>query len=167
MSAALPLFVLLCLGVGVWRRTPIYDAFVSGAKQGLDTARRIAPSLIAMLCAIRMLSACGLMDALCGLCAPVTEWARIPRETVPLMLLKPLSGSASLAMLRSILQTYGPDSRIGLVACVLMGGSETVFYTCGVYLSAAGVTRSRHTIPCALLAWLAGSLAAGWLAGGA
>lgn len=166
MSAALPLFVLLCLGAGVWRRAPVYDAFVEGARQGLDTARRITPSLIAMLCAIRMFSACGLMDALCGLCAPAAAWARLPRETLPLMLLRPLSGSASLAMLRSLLQTYGPDSRIGLAASALMGSSETVFYTCGVYLSAAGVTRSRHIIPCALLAWLAGSLAAGWLTAG-
>ena len=166
MSALLPLFVLLCLGAGVWRRVPLYDAFVAGVREGLDTAARIVPSLIAMLCAIRAFSACGLMERLCDWCGPGLERVGIPRETLPLMLLRPLSGSASLAMLRSILAAWGPDSRIGMVASVMMGSSETVFYTCGVYLSAAGVRSSRHTVPCALLAWLAGSVAAGLLVTG-
>ena len=162
-GAALPLFTCFCLAVGAARRVPVYDAFLSGAREGLDTAGRILPSLIAMLCAIRAFSACGLMDALSAFCAPVLAWVGIPRETMPLMLLRPLSGSASLAMLREILATYGPDSRIGLVASVMMGSSETVFYTCGIYLGAAGIRKSRHIIPCALLAWLAGSAAAGFL----
>lgn len=166
MTALLPLFVLLCVGVGAFRRVPLYDAFLEGAREGLDTARSILPALIAMLCAIRAFSACGLMGALCDFCAPALRLVGIPQETLPLMLLRPLSGSASLAMLQSILETYGPDSRVGLVASVMMGSSETVFYTCGVYLGAAGVKKSRHTIPCALIAWLAGSLSAAWLAGG-
>lgn len=159
----LALFVVICLGAGAARRVPIYDAFVDGARQGLETARSILPALAAMLCAIRAFAACGLMDALGDLCAPALALVGIPRETLPLMLLKPLSGSASLAMLGDMLHTYGPDSRVGMVASVMMGSSETVFYTCGVYLGAAGVRASRHTIPCALLAWLAGSVAAGWL----
>ena len=166
MNIVLPLFLLLCLSVGALRRVPVYDAFVEGAREGLSTAGKIAPSMIAMLCAIRAFSACGLLPALCGLLEPAVAWAGIPRETVPLMLLRPLSGSASLAVLQDILHTYGPDSRIGLVASVMMGSSETVFYTCGLYLSAAGVKKSRHTILCALLAWLAGSFAAGMLVGG-
>ena len=161
MSAALPLFVLVCLAVGACRRAPLYDAFLEGAQEGLGTAKRILPALIAMLCAIRAFSACGLMDAVSGLLAPAAERAGIPRETLPLMLLRPLSGTASLAMLKTILESCGPDSRAGLVASVMMGSSETVFYTCGVYLAAAGVKNSRHTVPCALIAWLAGSVAAG------
>ena len=161
MSALLPLFVLGCLMVGAMRGTPLYEAFLEGAKEGLDTAKRVLPALIAMLCAIRAFSACGLMDALAGLLSPALAFAGIPRETIPLMLMRPLSGSASLAMLKTVLDACGPDSRAGLVACVMMGSSETVFYTCGVYLAAAGVKKSRYTVPCALLAWLAGSLAAG------
>ncbi len=159
----MPLFALLCLGIGALQRVAVYDAFLEGAKEGLFTAGRILPALIAMLCAIRAFTACGLMDGLCGALAPVLGWTGIPAETLPLMLLRPLSGSASLAMLRDILQSCGPDSRAGLVASVMMGSSETVFYTCGVYLSAAGVRKTRHIIPCALMAWLAGNLAAGWL----
>ena len=161
MNIPLALFFLLCIGAGAARRTPLYDAFVDGAKSSLETARRILPPLIAMLCAIRAFSASGLMDMLSACLAPALRWACIPEETLPLMLLRPLSGSASLAMLKDILHTFGPDSRVGLVASVMMGSSETVFYTCCVYLGAAGVRSSRHTIPCALLAWLAGSIAAG------
>ena len=163
MTAGLALFVLFCQGIGAYRRVPLYDAFVEGAREGLHTARCVLPLLIAMLCAIRAFCASDLMDALCGWTAPAMTALRIPPETLSLMLLRPLSGSASLAMLKSILAAYGPDSRIGLTACVMMGSSETVFYTCGVYLTAAGVKKSRHTVPCALLAWLAGSLAAAWI----
>ena len=161
--SALPLFVLLCLGIGAVKRVAVYDAFLEGAKEGLVTAYRILPALVAMLCAIRAFTACGLMDGLCGLLAPLLAWTGLPPETLPLMLLKPLSGSASLAMLRDILASCGPDSRAGLAASVMMGSSETVFYTCGVYLSAANVKETRHIIPCALAAWLVGSLAAGFL----
>ena len=163
MTDFLPIFLLLCLGAGIPRRARVYDVFAEGAKEGLDTAGRILPSLLAMLCAIRAFSACGLLPALCNLLSPLVSWAGIPGEALPLMLLRPLSGSASLAVLKDILHTYGPDSRPGLVASVMMGSSETVFYTCGLYLAAAGVKKSRHTIPCALLAWLAGSFAAGLL----
>ena len=166
MGLILPLFLLLCLTVGAFRRVPVFDAFLEGAKEGLKTAWRVLPSLTAMLCAIRAFSACGLLNALCDLLSPAAALFRLPKETLPLMLLRPVSGSASLAMLKSILHAYGPDSRAGLVASVMMGSSETVFYTCGVYLSAAGVKKSRHTVPCALLAWLAGSIAAGWIVGG-
>ena len=159
----LPLFLLGCLAAGAARLAPLYDAFVEGAREGLKTAVRVLPSLMAMLCAVRAFSACGLLDALCGAAAPALAWAGIPRETLPLMLMKPLSGSASLAALRDIFRACGPDSRPGRVASVMMASSETVFYTCGLYLSAARVKYSRHTVPCALLAWLAGSIAAGAL----
>lgn len=162
MTALLPVFLLLCLLLGVWKRIPVYDAFLEGAKKGLGTAKNILPALIAMLCAIRAVRACGLMDAFCDGCGPLFLRLGIPEEVIPLMLLRPLSGSASLAMLREILALYGPDSRIGLIASVMMGSSETVFYTCGVYLGAAGVKKSRHIIPAALIAWFLGSIAAAW-----
>lgn len=159
----LSLFILFSIGCGAFRRIPLYDAFMDGAKEGLGTARSIMPALITMLCAIRAFEASGLLDGMCRLLSPLFSWAGIPAETLPLMLMRPLSGSASLAMLESILKTCGPDSRAGMVASIMMGSTETIFYTCGIYLSAAGVKRSRHAIPCALLAWLAGSLAAGMI----
>ncbi len=165
---ALPLaLALFCVLAGMIRRAPVYDAFLTGALEGLDTARRIVPSLVGMLCAIAALRACGVLDAICRVCAPALTAAGLPPGVLPLMLLRPLSGSASLAMLSDIMAQYGPDSREGLTACALMGSSETIFYTCTLYLSAAGVKRSRHAIPAALLAWLAGSLVAGWMCAGA
>ena len=104
MNQILPVFLLACLGCGLVRRVPVYDAFLEGAREGIETARYILPSLAAMLCAIRGFAACGLMDALCAFLEPAAAWAGIPRETLPLMLFKPLSGSASLAMLREILR---------------------------------------------------------------
>ena len=163
MSSVLPVFLLFCLLLGAIRRVPLYDAFLSGAKEGLETAKNILPPLLSMLCAIRVFTACGLMQAVCGFLAPVFSFLGLPPEVMPLMLMKPLSGSASLAMLKEIFSLYGPDSPVGLTASVLMGSSETVFYTCALYLGAAGVKKSRYILPCALLSWLAGSLAAGWL----
>ena len=163
MNWTVCLFLLFSLGCGLLRRVPVYDAFLEGAKEGIETARCILPSLAAMLCAIRGLSACGLLERVCFWLEPAAAFAGIPKETLPLMLFKPLSGSASLAMLREIFSEFGPDSRAGLVASVMMGSSETVFYTCGVYLGAAGVKKTRHIVPCALAAWLAGSVVAGWV----
>lgn len=158
----LAIFLLCCIAAGAFRRVPLYDAFLEGAGEGLQTARSILPPMLAMLCAVRAFSACGLMDAFCTLLSPLVSRVGIPRETLPLMLMRPLSGSGAMAMLKEIFALYGPDSMIGRVASVMMGSSETVFYTCGVYLGAAGVKKSRHTVPCALFAWLVGSLAAAW-----
>ena len=151
---AVTVLMLLCLAIGaaplVARLFALTAARCPGAREGLETALRILPALIAMLCAIRVFMASGLMDGLTCLLAPLFARLGVPRETLPLMLMRPLSGSAALALLRETLEQYGPDSRIGLIASVMMGSSETVFYTCGVY-------------PCALLSWLAGSMAAAFL----
>lgn len=158
----LPGLAALCLMIGWWRRVPIYDAFVKGAKEGLKTAVQILPCLIAMLTAIGLMTGSGILKMVEKLLAPVFAAIGILPETAPLMLLRPLSGSASLAMLQDIFSKYGPDSQAGLLASTLMGSSETIFYTVGLYLSTAGVKKSRYAIPAALGAWLAGSVAAGW-----
>lgn len=156
-----PLLLLLTLVTGLWKRLPVYDLFVEGAKEGLKTAVQVLPNLAAMLCAISLMKASGLMDALCALCAPVFALLGLPAEVAPLALLRPLSGSGALAMLENLLQQYGPDSRTGLIACTLMGSSETIFYVMCVYMSEARDRRTGWAAPCALL----GALAAAWLAG--
>ena len=157
----LPLFMLVILLAAAWKRVPVYDEFVSGAREGMRTAVQVLPNLAAMLCAISLMQASGLMDALCSLCTPLSRLIGVPSETMPLILLRPMSGSASLAMLENILQKYGADSRIGLVASTVMGSSETIFYTVCVYMSAAGEKQTGYAIPCSLLGALAGT----WLAG--
>ena len=152
----LSVFALLCLGIGAWKREPVYELFTEGARDGLRTAVQILPSLIAMLGAIRALEASGLTAALCDFLAPYTEKIGLPSSLLPLMLLRPVSGSAALAALENVMVIHGPDSREALLGGVMMGSSETVFYTLSVYLSAAGVKEARHILPCALAACLAG-----------
>lgn len=160
---ALPSAILLLLLAGVWKRLPMYDLFAKGAGKGLHTAVQVLPNLAAMLCAITLMRASGLMDTLCTLCAPLFHWMNLPSETAPLVLLRPLSGSGALAVLETLLDQYGPDSRIGLIACTVMGSSETIFYTVCVYMSAVDRRETGYAIPCALLGALAGAYAAGML----
>lgn len=154
------LAMLLC---GVIRRVPVYDAFLEGAKGGLKTAVNILPSLAAILAAVALLTASGAMEALLKALSPVLQALGIPEGSLSVLLMRPFSGSASLAVLEQTLQAYGPDSLEGRVASTMVGSSETLFYTCSLYLAAAGVKRSRHIVPAALLAWLAGGLASAWI----
>ncbi len=159
----LPGLILFIIGIGLIKGVPVYDAFVEGAKAGLKTAVTILPYMIAMLSAIFLMQSSGFLSALTQLMTPVFSFIGIPQSVAPLMLLRPFSGSASLAMLQNILQTQGADSNAGMIACTLMGSTETIFYTCGLYLGAAGVKKSRYSIPAALAAWLVGSVVAGML----
>lgn len=158
MTAGL-LLIALCLAFA--RRVQVYAAFTNGAKEGLETAMRILPALAVILTALHIMEASGLAQALCRACTPAARWLGLPEGAIPLLLLRPLSGSASLGMLTQILQQYGPDSRTGLVASAMMGSGETVLYTCALYLSAAGVRKSRYIIPFSLLGWLVGCIVAG------
>lgn len=162
MSGWLVPGLMLCLLLaGAWKRLPMYDLFVEGAREGVHTAVQVLPNLAAMLCAISLMQASGLLDTLCRACAPLFVHLNLPAEIAPLVLIRPLSGSGALAMLETILQEHGPDSRIGLIASTVMGCGETIFYTVCVYLSAARTKDSGYAIPCALLGAAAGT----WLAG--
>lgn len=157
----IPLLILLVLGAGTWKRLPVYDLFVQGAQEGLHIAVRVLPNLAAMLCAISLMQSSGLLDALCKACAPAFAWLGLPAEAAPLAILRPLSGSGALAMLQEVMERCGADSRTGLIACTIMGSSETIFYTICIYRSEAGESRNGYAIPCSLLGMLAGT----WLAG--
>lgn len=155
--------LLAALITAACRRLPAYDLFVEGAREGVDVAVRVLPNLAAMLTAVGLMQASGLMDALCALAAPAFERMGLPAQVAPLVLLRPVSGSASLAMVERLMQQYGADSRIGLVACTVMGSSETIFYTVCVYMSAVDRRRTGYAVPCSLLGALAGTLLAGAL----
>ena len=127
---------------------------------GLNTVVRIFPALLALLAAVSMLRASGALDALTRLCAPVLAWLGIPPETAILMVVRPVSGSGALAAASDIIGTYGPDSRIGRTAAVMLGSTETTFYVLAVYFGACGVRRSRWAIPAAIAADLTGFLVA-------
>ena len=159
----LPLAILALLTAAGWKRLPVYDLFAEGAKSGMRTAVQVLPNLAAMLCAISLMRASGLMDVLCNACAPVFAWFGLPAETAPLVLIRPLSGSGALAMMETLMEQYGADSRIGLIACTVMGSGETIFYTVCIYMSAAENRETGYAIPCALVGAFAGVWTAGML----
>ncbi len=138
------------------RRVDVYGAMVDGGKEGLKTAVRILPSLVALLTAVSMLRASGVLDCLAEGLAPFLSRLGIPAETIALMLVRPVSGSAALGVGAELIRTYGPDSLIGRTAAVMLGSSETTFYTVAVYFGAVGVRKTRYAVPAALCADLAG-----------
>ena len=149
----------LLAGVGLYGAltgTDVFSALTAGALDGLRTVVRIFPALAA----VSMLRASGALDALTRLCAPVLAWLGIPPETAILMVVRPVSGSGALAAASDIIGVYGPDSRIGRTAAVMLGSTETTFYVLAVYFGACGVRRSRWAIPAAIAADLTGFLVA-------
>lgn len=153
----------LLAGVGLYGAltgTDVFSALTAGALDGLKTVVRIFPALVALLAAVSMLRASGALDALTRLCAPVLAWLGIPPETAILMVVRPVSGSGALAAASDIIGAYGPDSRIGRTAAVMLGSTETTFYVLAVYFGACGVRRSRWAIPAAIAADLTGFLVA-------
>lgn len=144
------------------RRVDVYSALADGARDGLKILLRIFPNLVALLTAVSMLRASGAFDLLSAWLAPVLSKIGIPAETLPLMLVRPFSGSGALGVGAELIQTYGPDSLIGRTAAVMLGSTETTLYTVAVYFGAIGVTKSRYAIPAALAADLTGFLMASW-----
>ena len=157
LSAA---FVPVLLGcVCIWcayRHVDVFSALLAGAEDGLKTVLRIFPPLLCLLPAIYMLRASGILDALASFLQPLLAILGIPAETVPLMLLRPLSGSGALAVGSELIGRYGADSVIGRAAAVMLGSTETTFYVIATYFGAAGVKKTRHAVPAALAADLTG-----------
>ena len=155
-SLVVPVLLASVAAVGLGKRVDVYSALTHGAEEGLTVLLRIIPALVGLLTAVSMFRASGAMEWLSVLCAPVLERLGIPPETTPLMLVRPVSGSGALAVGTDLMTTYGPDSYIGRVAAVMLGSTETTFYTIAVYFGSAGIHRTRHAVPAALTADLVG-----------
>ena len=153
---------VLLAGVAVWgmgRRVDVLRCPDPRRGGGAHRASEGPARLVGLLTAVAMFRASGALEWLTGLCAPVLEALGIPPETTPLMLVRPVSGSGALAVGTDLITAYGPDSYIGRVAAVMLGSTETTFYTIAVYFGSAGIIRTRHTVPAALTADLTGFLA--------
>lgn len=149
--------------IGALRKVPVYEAFVEGAKEGFDVAKSLLPYLVAMLCAVGVLRASGALDLGLDGIRSLIEWAGWDTrfvDALPTALVKPFSGSAARAMLIETMQTQGVDSFAALAAATIQGSTETTFYVLAVYFGAVGIQRARHAVGCALLAELAGVVAA-------
>ena len=153
----------LLAGIALWgmvKKVDVYDAVIQGASGGLGVLARIIPPLIALLTAVAMLRASGFLELCERWAAPFLNLLGIPPETAPLLLVRPISGSAALGVGADIMATYGPDSQIGRTAAVMMGSTETTFYTIAVYFGAANIKKTRYAIPAALCADFVGFFAA-------
>lgn len=151
IKAIIPIIIGAIVLYGVVKKVKVYECFIEGAKEGLGVCLRTFPYLLAMLIAINCFKASGAMNYLIALIKPVVGFVGIPAEIVPLILIKPLSGSGAIGVFTDIVNTYGPDSFIGFLSSVIMGGTETIFYTLTVYFGAVGVKKIRHSLWVALL----------------
>ena len=157
-----PLLLAVTALAALQKRENAYDLLTDGAREGFRMLLTIAPALIVLLSAVGMLRASGALDALSRLLSPALGFLGIPAETVLLLLVRPISGSAALAIGAELIAAHGPDSLVGRTTAVMLGSTETTFYTISVYFGAWGIQKTRYTIPAALLADLTGFLAAAW-----
>jgi len=147
-----PLLLLTVSALTLRKRENTYDLMIQGSAQGLQLLVHILPALIVLLTAVHMLRASGAVALLSGLLSPVFSLFGIPPETAMLVLIRPISGSAALAVGADLMAAYGPDSPVGRTAAVMLGSTETTFYTISVYFGAAGIKKTRYTVPAALFA---------------
>lgn len=155
-SAAIPLIILIIIGYGLIEKKEVYNIFLDGAKEGIEIVVRLFPTLIGLFLAVGALRNSGILDLIIKLITPVTSIFNIPSAIMPLAILRPISGSASMAVAVDILQKHGVDSTIGMITSTIMGSTETTLYTIAVYTSAVGVKNIRFVLVAALIADLVG-----------
>ena len=147
-----PILLLALSLLALHRRESGYELLLQGAAEGLSLIKSILPSLILLLTAVHMLRASGAVEALSALAAPLFRLFGIPPETAMLVLIRPISGSAALAVGAELMAEHGVDSRIGRTVAVMLGSTETTFYTISIYFGAAGIQKTRYAVPAALFA---------------
>ena len=147
-----PLLLFFISALALRKKENAYDLLLEGAERGLAVLLSILPALILLLTAVYMLRASGAVEILSQVLSPVFSFFGIPPETALLVLIRPISGSAALAVGAELMTRYGVDSTVGRTAAVMLGSTETTFYTISVYFGAAGVSKTRYTIPAALVA---------------
>jgi spore maturation protein B len=153
MSAFIvPIMLILIIGTALFRKVPVYDSFLEGAKNGMTTVVKIFPAILAIYIAIAMLKTSGLLQAVAYVLKPVTSLIHMPDDILPLALLRPMSGSGAIALVDKILTVHGPDSLVGRIATVMSGSTETAFYTLAMYFGAAHVRKTSYALPAALVA---------------
>ena len=159
----IPFLIFYLVGFGLLMKKDIYDEFVKGAKEGFQITYGILPTLIGLMTAVGVLRASGALELFASVIQPFIRVLRFPTELVPLVLIKTISSSAATSLLLDIFKEYGPDSYLGQLSSVICASTETIFYTMSVYFLAAGVKKTRYTLPGALFATFAGVIASVFL----
>lgn len=157
-TIAVPMVILLIIAYGVIEKNKVYDTFIEGAKEGMQVVVNIFPTLVGIFLAVGALRSSGLIELIINIIKPIIETLRIPAEIMPLALLRPISGSASMAVATDIMSKNGVDSLIGLIASTIMGSTETTLYTIALYTSAVGIKKIRFVLIAALIADISGML---------
>lgn len=148
----IPIIILIIVTYGIFKGVHVYECFVEGAKEGIHICYRIFPYLLAMLVGVGVLRESKALDYFIGIISPAVKLIGLPPEIVPLVLIKPLSGSGALGIFAEILKKYGADTYIGRVSSIIMGSTETIFYTLTVYYGAVKIKKIRHTLWAAIMA---------------
>lgn len=156
MQLIIPILLFVIIACAMVRRVPVYHEFIGGVEDGMKTVISIFPTMLGILTAAAMFKASGAMDFLISLLSPITSILHVPPDVMPLALLRPVSGSGALGILTDILGQFGPDSLEGRIASVMMGSTETTFYTLCVYFKNTRVKNTGMALPCALMGDLAG-----------
>lgn len=160
----IPFVIFYIVGYGVITKISVYDAFTEGAKRGLGTVVKIMPTMIGLMVGVGILRASGFLDLLADLIGNVTEKIGLSAQLVPVALVRMFSNSAATGLLLDLFQNSGVDSQVGRAAAIMMSSTETIFYTMSIYFVTAKVTKTRYTLPGALLATVAGIVSSVFLA---
>ena len=157
-AAAIPMILILIILYGIKEKKKVFDLFLEGAKEGIKIVIELFPTLLGIFLAIGLLRNSGILDFVIQIISPVTNLLKIPNQILPLAMLRPISGSASMGVAVDIMQKYGVDSIIGKITSTIMGSTETTFYTIAIYTSCIKVKKIRFVLAAALLADLAGMI---------
>lgn len=155
-SIAMPMVIFLIILYGVVEKKKMFDIFLKGAKDGIKIVIKIFPTLVGLFLAIGLLRNSGLLEFIINIINPILVKFQIPSEILPLAILRPISGSASIAIATDIMKSFGVDSNIGIIASVIMGSTETTLYTIAVYTSSVNIKDTKYVLPAALIADLVG-----------
>jgi spore maturation protein B len=155
-TISIPLIISFVLIYGIKEKKKVYDIFIDGVKEGMQMVISLFPTLLAIFIAVGMLRYSGIIDSFIKIISGVTNKVGFPMEVIPLAMLRPISGSASMAIATDIMKTYGVDSNIGKIASTIMGSTETTFYTIAVYTSCVKIKKIRFVLIAALIADLVG-----------
>lgn len=157
-SSAIPVVIMLIIIYGLKEKIKVFDTFLEGAKDGMEIVIKMLPTLIGIFLAVGALRNSGIIDLIITIISPVINLLEIPSQIMPLALLRPISGSASMAVAVDIMQKYGVDTLTGLITSTIMGSTETTFYTIAIYTSCVGIKRARGILIAALAADIAGMI---------
>jgi len=156
---AIPVILATILVFGMYKKLPVFEVFVDGAKDGFGTAVKLIPTLVGMLVAVSIFRQSGALEMLTGLMEPVLHFFRIPADIIPLAILRPITGSGALAVTTDMIATYGPDSYLGRLASTMQGSTDTTLYVLTVYFGAVGIRNTMYALKVGLWADLAGIIA--------